>query len=136
MSTDTAHRKLTLDGVGSLVLHGADHLKQDIVLRAIAASPREELTVILMSVALGPQLTEHFLEEVGDESLTEEEANEKVRHVVTKPWPTEGRLLFNTAPEDAAEPDIQVVTFDLVEENQTIGAALELADQAGRQDPV
>lgn len=135
MPNEDESRNITLDQVGTFVLHGADAGKHAILLDALAAAPKEEIVGLLMGAAYGAEETEAGLAEVAD-SLGSPDAEDKVSYLVVQPWPADTELRFNIPLYDEdSEDNIQVVTLDLEDGNETLGAAMAVTENAAQQAP-
>lgn len=129
MPTDTLNRRIAVEGLGAFVLHGDDASKHAIVLNSLAASDRPELVGLLLGEAYGADEAERLLTDVGDESLTTEETEEKARELVNHPWPDDTVISLMALDEEDPDP-IQEITLELESPNKTLAGAMALTEGA------
>lgn len=134
MTTDQS-RKITIEEVGSLVLHGTDQRTHTAVLNALAAADEAEIVGLLMGTAYGEQVVISELERLDDPRLKPEQVDSIAAEIAERPWPGGTTLEFGVPEHQGGPGIVQEVTFDLEPEHQTLGAVMALVERARQQAP-
>lgn len=126
--SELTNRKITLPGVGALVLHGDDTRKQDMVLDALASAEPEDIVGLLMGTAFGADEAVRRLYALDDPALSDEDRAKRVAALNAKPWPADAVIELDTSLDDNDPDPIQKISFDLEPEAGTLGGAMVIVD--------